>query len=105
MWSENVYFIKGTAVEYEKALKKELNCEPHSSIAPNTRGRFGIYTDTDDGIPVYVIWVTEWSSLAHEIIHCTAAILRNKGMWLEDASEEAYAYLATYLDKQFRKGI
>lgn len=104
VWSENVYFIKCTAAMFKKALRDEFHCEPHIPICPITVGQHGIYTDPADGIPVYVVWVSEWASLTHELMHCVVLILKNKGLWLDDCSEEAYAYLLTYLDNNFRKG-
>lgn len=35
--------------------------------------------------------------LAHEILHVTHRVLKNKGMKLTDSSEEAYCYLLDYL--------
>lgn len=35
--------------------------------------------------------------VAHECVHITYRILKNKGMKLKDSSEEAYAYLLDYL--------
>ncbi len=104
MWGENVYFIKCSALMYKKALKDEFNCELTESIKFTDQARFKIYIDPADGTPLYIIWVREWTSLAHELVHCVCAILKDKGLWLDDCSEEAYAYLIGYLDTQFRKG-
>ena len=52
----------------------------------------------------YAIWLPQWSesdgdisALLHESLHVTADALRQKGLTLSEASEEAYTYYQEYI--------
>ncbi|HPR90421.1 MAG TPA: hypothetical protein PLD93_03190 [Synergistaceae bacterium] len=52
-----------------------------------------------DGRCIGVIWLKNrtLSTRVHECFHAVKWIMDQQGLWLTDSSEEAYAYLLTYL--------
>jgi hypothetical protein len=75
-------------------------------------GEFGTFTGAktlwiqrDKGCAI-AIWVPEWwtaksshhlSVLAHECFHAAEFVMRERGMTLTDASDEAYAYYIAWM--------
>ncbi len=100
IYHENIWFVKCDVATYRRLVRQDFQQEP-AKIEPFTYGRH-VYLTGDDGISTYTIWVTKWEALTHEIFHCVHKMLDSKGLWLENCSEEAYAYLIEYLDNQFR---
>ncbi len=99
LYEINVYFIVCNASYFERKFYTEFDREL-AQACENTDGCF-VATDKD-GQEICIIWITEWSVLAHELFHCVFWILDNRGLQLTEQSEEAYAYLTGYLDKQIR---
>jgi len=106
MYKRKVYFAKCSRKQFAKMLKVELGLEAHQ-ISEYNVATTEKYTAENRTMkwPIYVIWITDWRYLAHEIFHCVHWILNDVNMRLSDDSEEAYAYLTEYLDNQLRKGI
>ena len=100
IYETNVYFIKCSRSVRDIQIKKLCGNIPKISDTCDAH----TYRHTWDAGRGYVIWVTSWRDLTHELLHCVHWILDDVGMSLTDASEEAYAYLIGYLDNQFRKG-
>lgn len=101
VYGVNVYFAKCTESMRTKLLKDTFGISN-----PIENGAVARVVRVDDnGHKGYVIWVSEWKYLTHELLHCVHWILDDRGLSLTDSSEEAYAYLIGYLDNELRKGI
>lgn len=73
-----------------------LNGEPRQGLASYNGGLCIISVkDFDIKNPDHM------GTLAHEIFHAADLILREKGLRLDDSSDEAWAYLIGYITKQF----
>lgn len=67
-----------------------------------------VFVKTQDGANVFVMWLKEFElsnnenvgTLTHEVFHLVHAFTKERGLWLEDASEETYAYLSGYIMEQ-----
>ena len=97
LYGFNLYYIKCSRKEYSKQVKYEFD-----KTAPEkpsyARGTFEVYEKQGQGVSV--IWLSEKatpSDLVHECFHATHFILDDKGMFLSNNSEEAYAYMLTHI--------
>ena len=96
LYGFNVYFMRSSREVYEKEIKSEFDISAPSK--PISNATFEVYDKT--GSDVGVIWVSDESGmkhLIHECFHCTHYIMQDRGMFLHDASEEAYAYLLEWI--------
>lgn len=98
LYRANFYFIKCSAKYYRDLAKEEFEC---NVVKPDGGGRFDVFEK--EGCEIGVIWINEWKHLSHEIFHAAHWLLQSRGLWLTDASEEAYSYLIEYLDNKFRE--
>ncbi len=99
VYKVNVWFIHCSADYYKRIMKTKLDFIP--KVCEYSKGQHNFLEH--ENTKVFVIWIKQWDSLTHELLHCVYSILDYKGLWLTDSSEEAYAYLIEYLDKRFRK--
>ncbi len=99
IYKVNVWFIYCSADYYQRKMKTEIDF-----CADVTEFHVGqvVTADLDAG-RTFIVWVRDWDSLTHELFHCVFAILDYKGMCLTKESQEAYAYLMEYLDREIRK--
>ena len=99
-----MYFTKCDRPTYEKMVKAEIGQDAPSK-APRTIATYESYPV--DNSFVRVIWLSEnadITQLVHESFHLVHALLQDRGLFLTDQSEEAYAYLLHFVfDKM--KGI
>ena len=51
------------------------------------------------------MWLKSRKHVHHEVLHAVFHILRHKGIPLTEASEEAYAYLADWLNQEVLNGF
>lgn len=74
--------------------------EGKSSIDGIDAMTYGLYLDHDNkrrcAIAFYTLPITA-GTIAHEVFHAASFILDSVGVWLDDASEEAYATLIDYI--------
>ena len=99
IYKVNVWFILCPVDYYKRIMKTKLNYTV--KVSDYTAGQHTHIEYGDN--KQFVIWIKQWDSLTHELLHCVHSILDYKGLWLTDSSEEAYAYLIEYLEKEFRK--
>ena len=101
IYNENLYFQFGRADKLKDNLVK-IGIPSHKilDIRANILGRFTFYEDECK----FVIWVRDptisalsLSILVHEIEHFVYFFLDYKGFKHTDESDEAYAYLASYV--------
>ncbi len=100
LYQLNIYFIKCSSDYYQRKVAVEFDCKP-PSMSCDVTGRFAVFQKKN--IDVGVVWVKDWKWLAHELFHATHWIAQDRGLYLTDESEEAYAYLISYLDRKIRK--
>ena len=96
-YRQNIYYVACSPKEYIKLIQHEFNCVPDVS-AKKQGAKFEVYIKKD--VEICVIWITDKKRLdflAHECMHATHYILANRGLWLTDSSEEAYAYLMQWI--------
>lgn len=85
----NIWVCYGTPDNYfKKQMKNELDLDiqdylPNGQCLANSKKA------------VYIIWTRKkyLPDLVHECFHATFFILKDKGLKLDDSSDEAYAYL------------
>lgn len=100
VYGDYVHFIKCDGKQYVRAMRKQFGinaCEPASDLG----GWFCMYII--GGQHEYFLWLEDKDYLAHEIFHLVCCFFRDKDIKLTKSSEEAYAYLISYLDNEMRK--
>lgn len=94
----NIYWVRCSWKEYIRLVKNEFD----ENVTCNEKGgRFATFKK--EGHYICVIWIplkASYDILAHEVFHCVHYIMGERGIYLTDASEEAYAYLLQYIMKQ-----
>lgn len=103
IYKDSLFLFFGTKEECQKALVKNgMEQEEAFYFKPSdtSKGYF-IYFEKDG---LYLIWMPEipekiahYGVLVHEIIHFVYRFLAERGMTMNDSSEEAYTYLAEYV--------
>lgn len=101
-YQANVWWFRGTHKQYAALIWKEFKREA-SEISPTVNGGVGEYLSK--GQTVHVIWLknSKFHILAHECFHAAYHILRDRGVYLTDGSEESFAYLMDFLIQEIRK--
>ena len=92
----NVYWSVSSLEDFEQTFKREFGILP--DIQESNGGKFFSVLKEDQRIGV--IWIRKpfkFQILAHECFHCVHWIMQERGMRLDDSSEEVYAYLLQYL--------
>ena len=87
--------------EFVQIAKKEtgFDVEPGERIAGELHG---LHSDKNPDLAL--IWSSDKdTNLVHELLHATAWILRNRCIYLNEESEETYAYYLTYLLRNIKK--
>lgn len=103
IYKDTLFIFFGTVEECQKALIKVGMCEDETQIfkpSETTQGYF-CYFEKDG---VYLIWmpvmpeqIAQYGVLVHEIFHFVCRFLSERGLVMNDSSEEAYTYLAEYV--------
>ena len=97
LFGGNIYFIACSREDYEGAIKREFKRSPprkEKGVVGTTESFYH-----DDEI-IHVIWVNQVKdipTLSHEVFHVVHEILKAKGLFLHDASEEAYCHLLHFI--------
>ena len=97
----NYYWIEAKDhAEYCKVMKRQFNL--NIEVDPKD-GHFRVIEK--HGIPIGVIWAkrNQPDSIAHECFHAASYFLRSRGVELSDESDEAFAYLMSYLIRAITK--
>ena len=96
-YRQNYYYILAkTHKEYWDIVKKELNCDVGSK-KEDTGGGFNVFEHGKDKTEVCYIWAVNKRNLVHECFHAISYVLRNRGIPLNDDTEEAFAYAIGFL--------
>ena len=100
----NIYWKRCSYDNLCRAFHQEFNSKPNAKIE-GAHAAFSTRTKANQDVGV--IWLNAEKAKTHHIIHeCFHAahwILNDRGLWLTDSSEEAYAYLQMWLYQQIRK--
>lgn len=67
--------------------------------------KYGKYNAPVVWMPCVTKSYDDEAALAHEIFHAAVALLGSKGLFLNDSSEEAYAYLIDYITLHAYMGL
>ena len=96
LYKVNIWWFQGPRKQYTALVYKELKLKA-ADIGDTVRGRVEHFIA--DGQPLPIIWLRHKNiaDLAHEVFHVVHWIMKYKGIYLSDDSEEAYAYLLEYL--------
>ena len=104
LYGINIYYIRCNRTNYSKRVRYEFD-EAAPAKPSSTKGTFEVYVRDD--LLIGVIWLSDKADighLVHECFHCTHFFLDDKGLFLSDNSEEAYAYLVQHIFNK-TKGI
>ena len=91
--------------DFLKLVKKEICFVPEDTDTPdNACGEFFVISNPHGTL--VVIWSSnKTETLLHECFHVCSRILRDRGIELCDATDEAFAYYYTYLIKTIKEKI
>lgn len=102
IYKDTLFVFFGSKKDCQYALIKNGMCEEEARCfnpSDTSQGYF-IYFEKDG---VYLIWMPEmpekiahYGVLVHEIFHFVYRFLAERGLVMNDSSEEAYTYLAEY---------
>lgn len=102
IYKDTLFVFFGSKKDCQQALMKNGMCEEEAlrfNPSDTSQGYFCYFVK--DG--VYLIWMPEipekiaqYGVLVHEILHFVYRFLAERGMVMNDSSEEAYTYLAEY---------
>lgn len=99
-----MFLLKGEGADAQKYLKKTFD-EDYSG---EWMGAKTLFISHKQGCAL-VLWFPSWFSvkdathlsvLAHESFHAAEVTLRERGMMLTDASDEAYAYYIAWMFRE-----
>lgn len=108
--------IYGEAFVLVCATRAELTKSRHPvvrHIGPLPTGMLGRYValEGSNGCPAHLVFIDRARSkertmvIWHEAFHATAAALCNRGLTLNEGSEEAYAYYLSWLGAELTKTL
>ena len=102
IYKDALFVFFGSKQDCQQALIKNGMCEEEAMCfkpSDTTQGYF-IYFEKDG---VFLLWMPEipekiahYGVLVHEIFHFVYRFLGERGLVMNDSSEEAYTYLAEY---------
>ncbi len=101
-YQANIWWFRGTRKQYATLIRREFKREAPEP-ARTVSGTVEEYLTRRQ--TVYMIWLKNHvvHVLAHECFHATYHVLRDRGVYLTDGSEEAFAYLMDFLIREIRK--
>lgn len=105
VYALNYFFISTpTFDEFRKIMKKRFKLEiPEDD---QTEGHFEIITKVNKGVDIGVIWVKDrkdYGTIAHECLHAVQWSTSQRGLNLSEETEEAFAYLFSFLVSTIQK--
>ncbi len=95
------YFLTKSEGEFIKGINKQFNKNFCIPTEETKSGGFMVFVKKNTDICCF--WAKSQSELAHEIIHCIAYTLIEKGIKLTDDTDEIYAYYMEYLLRECNK--
>lgn len=102
LYKVKYHLIIGTPEEAQKWLQNQWPVE-HTFVQPSYNGLF-VPLEYDDGSTILALWVKDavdnLGTLSHEIFHLLCYIMRDKQIRLSQDSEEAWAYLTSFIFDQ-----
>ena len=107
-----VVLLKGRGEHALAWMNKQFGDVTPASVGTFT-GAKTMWVERDKGCAI-VLWVPDWFSLkdrdclavlAHESFHAAEFVLRERGMTLTDASDEAYAYYIAWMFRECHKRL
>lgn len=107
-------FYLHTDLEFEKAFRKVITDNGFEEFKKQTTifklDGAGKYSSLEGASVVrFEKWenwnVEDLETINHELFHITHYILKHVGMKLSDKTEEAYAYLNSFLTKRFHQTL
>ena len=102
IYGSNVYYVKCSRGMYTKMIKREFN-EIAPEKADTVMATFEVYPHK--GIAIRVVWLAEKAGidqLVHECFHLTHDVMQDRGLYLTDQSDEAYAYFMQFVFKKMK---
>lgn len=109
LYDVSVFLLKGAGVDAQKYLNKTFD----EGYVGEWTGAKTLFISKAQGCAV-VLWFPAWwsgkdathlSVLAHESFHAAEFTLRERGMTLTDASDEAYAYYIAWMFRECYKRL
>lgn len=109
LYDVSVFLLKGTGTDAQRWLKKTFN----EDYVGEWMGAKTCFVSHKRGCAL-VLWFPVWFSvkntthlsvLAHESFHAAEFTLRERGMTLTDASDEAYAYYIAWMFRECHKRL
>ncbi len=103
IYKDILFVFLGTVKDCQQALIKNGMCEEEAQCfkPSETAQGFFIYFEKDG---IYLLWMPEipekiahYGVIVHEIFHFVYRFLAERGLVMNDSSEEAYTYLAEYV--------
>lgn len=103
IYKDTLFIFFGSKQDCQQALIKNGMCEEEALCfkPSDTANGFFIYFEKDG---LYLIWmpvvpetIANYGVLVHEILHFVYRFLAERGMKMDDSSEEAYTYLMEYI--------
>jgi len=96
LYKVNVWWFRGPRKQYIDLVREEFKLVS-SDVSDNVKGRVEHFAADDQPLPIIWLRKKDVAVLAHEVFHVVHWILKYKGIYLSDDSQEAYAYLLEYL--------
>jgi hypothetical protein len=96
----NIWVMKSSRRQYEESCKREFNLLPPKK-EDDVCGTFEVFLELK--VPIGIIWLKppiNEVDKAHEIFHAVHWICQSRGIYLNNSSEEIYAYLISYLTRK-----
>lgn len=104
LYDVSVFLLRGTGDEAQRYLKQTFD----EGYVGEWTGAKTLFISKPRGCAI-VLWFPVWwsrtdathlSVLAHESFHAAEFVLRERGMTLTDASDEAYAYYIAWMFRE-----
>jgi len=100
LWLRFHLYANCTSEYFDKYIERK-----HDTVVPKVHGAEGSFLSCDtDGGTLYCLWLESFDGtvhnlgvLNHEMVHCAYSILKDRGIDINDETEEVLAYYHTYL--------
>jgi hypothetical protein len=100
----NLWVGRGTRASYRVSILQEFGKE---SPAKSSTCGATFETYLQQGQWIGVLWFKpncRERDEVHEVFHAVHYLTKTRGMYLDDASEEAYCYLMAFIWKELKRG-
>jgi hypothetical protein len=98
--------------EFKKSMTKHYDCTNFTQFGLHSQGRIAGTICDAFGDPMGIrlsknpkTTIEGKAQLNHELFHTVSRLLKTRGFRLTNSSEEAYAYLQSFLTEQIYKGL